>query len=464
MKIFPPILLLIGTCGNIANYYAFNKSHMKVYSTFRFLSYLSLVDLLVLLVGLPQMITMAFTKDSYDFRSYSNFICSTHSFLTMYFTHLSSNLLAAVSIDRVFIITNLRPNQKKTLPIPVNKSIKRNEFQLKSLNAHLKADARRRSTRKSISKIKAKGKNCITKVEYITLVIALVIFLFDSHFLIWMRLNNHETSRESLSNQTSSQNILCYPLKDQTRYYYFFTKVWPWLDLLVYCYIPFTIMIICTMLIITRLFRLNHSMRYLNTNIKQKPELNKREETKMINLKNMLNSQKNEPSSNTNTNASGTNLSESNNNNNDNNTKNENTTPRRVCSSDDMYKRRARKNRQIYHVLLCLNFVFFLLVTPVVIFNSIGIMQFNNNNELLTVLGYFLAYSNHTFNFIFYFLSSKPYRDIFKNLFRSYKETFFKAFFNIKTQSETGGGDVGGGDAMNILVFSNDCQKDNEND
>ena len=183
MRLFPPIFLAIGICGNIASFYAFNKSHMKAYSTFRFLSYLSIIDLLVLLTGLPQIIIIAYTKDSYDFRYYSDLICSLHSFLTMYFTHFSSILLAAVSVDRVYVLSKLRPNKKTTPKLIMTQ-------QSNKLNTRPNNTSRNQLLLKNIKPKKYSTLKRFTNVEFITISIGCIIFAFDSHFLFWMRLNS----------------------------------------------------------------------------------------------------------------------------------------------------------------------------------------------------------------------------------------------------------------------------------
>jgi hypothetical protein len=74
----------------------------------------------------------------------------------------------------------------------------------------------------------------------------------------------------------------------------------------------------------------------------------------------------------------------------------------------DIAKRRAKKNSQIYKLLLTLNAFFFVLVTPLVLCNSFGLLsdQVSIGQEFL----YILAYLNHSLNFLFYGLSCEMYR------------------------------------------------------
>ena len=295
-----------------------------------------------------------------------------------------------------------------------------------------------------------------TSVEFITLIIGFIIFLVDSHFLIWMRLQTFEMkSSENSTNVSVTQEILCYPSEKDIFYSYFFKNIWPWLDLLLYCIIPFTIMIICSILIIFRLFKLSQSLKYWNKKINKIIDAdsvagNNRRNSIQIEKKVNQNLLKKTTDFSSNNNLSNLNMSETNDN---------NKAMKRVVSSNDIQKRRARKNRHIYNVLLCLNLVFFLLVTPVVIFNSFDLLEFNNNNGILVSVCYFLAYSNHTFNFIFYLLSSKPYRDIFNNLFTKYK-TYFKNVFNLQAKNELSASIELNVMSNNKNYFTNEYEKD----
>jgi len=107
LQIVIPIILFVGSIGNTISIYAFTRPSVRGLSTFKFLAYLSLIDQLYLLVGLPHILSIAYVD--YDFRNYSNLVCSVHSFFTLYLSHLSSNILAAVGVFRCVTLTTLRP-------------------------------------------------------------------------------------------------------------------------------------------------------------------------------------------------------------------------------------------------------------------------------------------------------------------------------------------------------------------
>ena len=77
------MIIFVGIFGNMLNLLIFSKKKMRQVSTFRFLLYISMSDLLVLLVGATQFLINAVFN--FDFRSYSLFICKGHTFLTCKF-------------------------------------------------------------------------------------------------------------------------------------------------------------------------------------------------------------------------------------------------------------------------------------------------------------------------------------------------------------------------------------------
>ena len=98
------VIIIIGVVGNLLNIVVFSRRQMRQISTFRFLFYLSAIDLLVLII----CATDAVVKFGYqiEIRSYSIILCKLHTFLTYFLTHLSSVLLMVISIDRALVIFN----------------------------------------------------------------------------------------------------------------------------------------------------------------------------------------------------------------------------------------------------------------------------------------------------------------------------------------------------------------------
>lgn len=97
--------------------------------------------------------------------------------------------------------------------------------------------------------------------------------------------------------------------------------------------------------------------------------------------------------------------------------------PMSLSRQSDVAKKRSKKNSQIYKLLLTLNIFFFVLVTPLVVSNSLGWLKEGDN--VTTQLVYTFAYLNHTLNFVFYGFSCKIYRsivyDLLKNVYGRFK-------------------------------------------
>ena len=89
-----------------------------------------------------------------------------------------------------------------------------------------------------------------------------------------------------------------------------------------------------------------------------------------------------------------------NNSNNNENSSINNKLSSRKAHKNDIAEKRAKKNNQIYKLLISVNVFFFLLVTPVVLTNSLGWLR--EENKIVIELVYIMAYLNHCLNFIFY--------------------------------------------------------------
>lgn len=390
-----PIILLLGTTTNLINFYVFTRPVLNGLTTFRFLAYLSLVDFFYLIIGLPHILSNVYFD--YDFRDYSNLVCSLHSFFTYYLSHLSSNILAGVGVFRCVTLTNLRPMKPNTY-LKANRS---------ATNLEIKF-VRRFSASPSIDIVEPKGprKSFFRRfisdygsADKVVFAIMLVFFLFDFHFLIWMRLSRMEYSQVFQNGSNISEKFIrCYPSPtSQFIYSEFYIKVYHWIDLFLYSYIPFTIMIICTILIICRLFQINKQLNL--------PSPRLRENKNGIYFP--KNDAKNEMEK-------------------DETNKGDNKTRykliKKPANIKDIAKKRTKKNNQIYKLLLTLNICFFVFVTPLVLSNTLGLLNYLRDTHILAFeIVYILSYLNHSINFLFYLMSCEMYRTIvfeyFKKLF-----------------------------------------------
>ena len=102
-RILAPILLVLGTTGNLISIYIFSTNkNMRRQITFRYLIYLSILDLLVLIFGYGHTAILVYTN--VDVRLVNNFLCKAHSFLVYFLSHSSSLVLVCMSVDRAFCI------------------------------------------------------------------------------------------------------------------------------------------------------------------------------------------------------------------------------------------------------------------------------------------------------------------------------------------------------------------------
>ncbi len=101
---FLPFIILIGSIGNLLNIAIFSRKGFKNCSTFRFLIYLSVIDLNVLLFCASD----AFLRFGFQIhiRQISTNLCRFHTFFTYLFTHASSTTLMVISIQRALVMTN----------------------------------------------------------------------------------------------------------------------------------------------------------------------------------------------------------------------------------------------------------------------------------------------------------------------------------------------------------------------
>ncbi|CAF1076240.1 unnamed protein product [Brachionus calyciflorus] len=349
IKILLSVLILFGIIGNSLNIKVFSEKKMRLGSTFRFLLYLSIADLSVLLICSTE--ALARFGYSIEIRQTSSLICKLHNFMTYFLTHFSSLILMAVSIDRALVITNKTLNvckksfNKKKKPIVIVDNTQ---------NYKLKCSC-----------------YLLDKLHHVDLVISfiiLVLIVLNFHFFLFMELNE-ETKldeeflrkkfnltfqmNEILSRKINSllegiePELICFPLK-KTTYHYFLIKIWTWIDMCVYSLIPFIVMFICSFII---LFRIHiKSKTYFKRLINKNSRLNK------------------------------TNVS-----------------------------KRLRRNRQMLYMLLLTNFYFLLSQLPYCILFIINKGKYSDST-LEQPLVHILLYSNNAINCILYGLSSQKYR------------------------------------------------------
>ena len=228
-KFLTIIFLIIGDFGNILSLVIFCKQSMRNNSVFTYFAFLSIVDFFVITFGLGEIILI--TYFGFVIRNRTMFICRVHTFLTYVFTHLSSFILASVSIDRAIAL---------------------NSIQL------------------------AKWYCKVNTARRVILIDVILVVLINCHSLFFL-------GTEQLDEDTGERYLMC-AAAEGTLYYKFLEPHAKYIDLLCYAIAPFAIMLVCTILIVRVLIKSSRSFRRhnhqpMNTNSKRK-----KNETKKKNI------------------------------------------------------------------------------------------------------------------------------------------------------------------------------------
>lgn len=200
------------------------------------------------------------------------------------------------------------------------------------------------------------------KTELALFFLAFALFLFDSHYLILMRLS-------SFGNDSNSSEE-CYPSNEKQRAYYdFYTNYWPFIDMFLYSYMPFVVMFLATIIIIMIINKSNNTLKK-----EYKMNLNNMAvyQKKRVHAKRFIETRK---------------------------------------IAEKIYeeaKRRVKHNSSVYKLLIALNIKFMLLVTPLVICNTLKL--FGNENQLSLEILFIFAYFNHCSNLICFLFTSHLFR------------------------------------------------------
>ncbi|CAC5391867.1 unnamed protein product [Mytilus coruscus] len=186
-----PCVIFIGTVANILSILVLSKKTMRRSTTMFYLLILSSADLLVLYTGLLRYwIVMAFDV---DIRLYSDFICKLHAFLVYFSLDFASWILVAVTMDRC--ISVMRPLKARVC--------------------------------------------CSHNVSKVIVVVLFVTMVF---------INSHLFFTVEIISRNGSKPIC----QEANATFVFVSKIWPWIDFAVFCFVPFGIMIIANLLIIRR--------------------------------------------------------------------------------------------------------------------------------------------------------------------------------------------------------------------
>ena len=297
LRPFALICLFIGSIGNSLSFIVFTQKQLRTHSTFRYLAYLSIVDLIVLYVGLGQLIIRDFFH--IDIREQNLFLCKFHTFVTYVATHLSSWILTIVSIDRAVACTVVQLNKRFCRP---------------------------------------------KSADRIFLIMCCTISLINVHILLFMGSKKvdiyHPIGNESVP---IIREVISCTHNTSELYFLFFEKPYSIIDLLSYVLIPFLIMTICACIIAYRLF---FSL--------SKTTMNK--------------------------------------------------------TAKGHTRKGTHRAKQISYMLLVLNLVFVILLSPIVIGQIFQAYNQEKNYLVYNSITLILSYTNHALNFVLYGIASPQFR------------------------------------------------------
>lgn len=227
LRFYPILFIFIGTVGNSLSVYVVLRSKLRRHSTFIYLAFLSIVDLIVLYTFCANFILHAWFN--IDLQQVSLIACKIFSFSIYFFPQTSAWILTAVSIDRVFALT--------------------------------------RGIRK---------RHKIRSTYFILGAIFLILFLINVQFFFYN--NTYEFSNKF--NNTSTTNIF-YRIVDtdmdinvvqcssenNDSYKEFYENIWVYIDAIVNVYLPFTLMFLCSTLIFHNVLRTMNNANNSNTRL-----------------------------------------------------------------------------------------------------------------------------------------------------------------------------------------------------
>lgn len=193
----PPVLLIMGTFGNIFSLLILRNKTMTRQSTNVFLSALALADSIVLFVGLLRRWIGDIA--GIDVQSETDWLCKTVSMLTYSSSQFSVWLIIAVTIERYIAVSQ-----------PLHASRFCN----------------------------------LTRAKRVIALLASIFTVLNLHFIWTVTLTKH----------TQGSGIVSY-CEAAKPFYVLVTKAWPWIDAALYALIPFLLIIVFNTLIIIQTLR-----------------------------------------------------------------------------------------------------------------------------------------------------------------------------------------------------------------
>lgn len=207
LKISPWLILIIGTITNIITILVLTSKKIQKSSTFYYLTYLSIIDLTLIYTFCSNFILLY--NFNIDLQLINVITCKLYAFLVYFLPQYSAWTCAFVSLDRVVSVL----------------------FAVNSRYSHL---ARKWNTPKT-------ARNVLIILGIFLSSLNLQFFFYSNKY----RLNN-------IKNTISDINFIYCSPENHPKYLSYYHNYWVYIDLSINVLIPFTIMIISSLIIIIR--------------------------------------------------------------------------------------------------------------------------------------------------------------------------------------------------------------------
>ncbi|CAF2215319.1 unnamed protein product [Rotaria magnacalcarata] len=371
LKVYPVLLLVLGSLGNLLSFCVLLRANMRRYSTFCYLACLALVDLGVIITFCINFISLYhFNNDIQD----EPFACNLFAFCIYFLPQYSSWILVAVSIDRVISAKYLRLAKTWSKPkhsvlvtlilglflgilnshffLYDNNPIKQRDLERMMQNNQstperfLSTDTlvnRHSNALESLNNISSEGTISTTSISYESFTSSSIYRDTTAQ----QQYDSYNTMSKEVMSSFDVNRIHC--SLESSPEHASLHLYWVWIDLLMNVFLPFTAMIACTIIIILTLVR--SSTRSGSTSV-----------------------------------------------------------------------RRSRRRRNISVMLITINLVFISLTAPIVIFLSMypHLKEEQNNYRrvvliLIKIFCIILMNLNHSVNIIIYSVTAKEFRSETKN-------------------------------------------------
>lgn len=197
----PPILLILGTVGNILSFIILMRRSMRKFSTYIYLAILSITDTLVLYIGLLRL--WIGELNGFDVKNQADWICKLISVAGYTVSDYSVWLIIAVTVERYVAVCY-------------------------PLHASMMCNLRRAIT--------------------VMTSLLIILFFINSHFFWTVHIKQYKI-----------QDEIIYNCEGAPKYVRLVDDVWPWVDAILYSFLPFVIIMVLNGLIIRQVVRARRS-------------------------------------------------------------------------------------------------------------------------------------------------------------------------------------------------------------